>query len=277
MIDKEDINSFNEKNLILVKGDDFIYLLPHPELRDWISNYTLTFPHQNMMAEDYTVIPHGSATLVFYIDDKGNHVDLFGPMSKPTTVGRKANCCEIIFIVEFQPAGLFVLTNIRQKELIDKTVPFETIDMKISKAIVDIIESSVSVLELINNINKLFLLNQNNNCPIELKLAIRKIIENIGNKSIKDLSSDVSYSERQLNRIFEQYLGLNIKSFSRLVRVNKAIRLMYGPNNNISDVCDLAGFYDLSHFIHDFKSVCGITPKEYRDNMSDFYSEIAKF
>ncbi len=37
------------------------------------------------------------------------------------------------------------------------------------------------------------------------------------------------------------------------------------------------GFYDMPHFIHEFKSICGITPQKYQDNMSDFYSEIAKF
>jgi len=277
MISKKDIEAFQEKNRILIKGDDFIYLLPHPKLRDWISNYTVTFPHRNMMAEDYTVIPHGCATLVFYIDDQGFHSDLFGPLTKPTKVGNKANNCDMIFIVEFQPAGLFILVNIKQKELSDRVVPFETIDPELNKLISRIIINSDTLHELITTINKLFLLNQNNDCPSELKQAIKKIIDNIGNKSIRDLSNEVSYSERQLSRIFEQYLGMNIKSFSRLVRVNKAIRLMYDPNNSITDICDSSGFYDLPHFIHDFKAVCGITPLEYRNNMSDFYSEIAKF
>lgn len=77
--------------------------------------------------------------------------------------------------------------------------------------------------------------------------------------------------------MFEQYLGMNTKTFSRMIRINKAIRLMQNPKRNITGISYETGFYDLPHFIHDFKSVCGMTPQEYRSNMSDFYSEIAKF
>lgn len=70
---------------------------------------------------------------------------------------------------------------------------------------------------------------------------------------------------------------MGIKSFARLVRVNKAIRVLRKPQRSLTQVYLQAGYCDLSHFIHDFKSICGITPQEYRDNVSDYYSEIAKF
>lgn len=97
MITKKDIQIFHKKERVLIKADDFIYLLPHPKLRDWVSNYTITFPHKNMMADDYSIIPHGSATLVFSCDNKGIHGDLFGPATKPILVGKKANQCNMIF------------------------------------------------------------------------------------------------------------------------------------------------------------------------------------
>lgn len=260
MIIKEDIKDFSETNRILVQTVDYIYLLPHQELRDWISNYTITFPYQNMMADDYAVIPHGSATLVFSCDSKGIYGDLFGPATKPVVVGKRANQCNMIFIIEFQPAGLSVLTGIRQKELIDKTFSFESINPMLNELIVETLNNANNVNELVNNIDKILLINQNSSCPYELKLSIKKIIENMGNISIKELSNSVSYSERQLNRIFDKYLGMNIKLFSRLVRVNKAIRLLHNPQNNITDICNLSGFYDLSHFIHDFKEVVRVYP-----------------
>lgn len=277
MITKKDIKTFHQTNRILIQADDFIYISPPSELEDWISNYTITFPYKNMMSDNYTVIPHGSATLVFSCNQKGIHSDLFGPITKPTVVGKKANQCDMIFIIEFQPAGLSVLTGIKQKELIDKIVPFETINFELNRLIIEILNHSIDLYELTTNVDKLFLLNQNSSCPSELKTSIKKIIENMGNISNKELANKSFYSERQLNRIFEQYLGMSIKVFSRLVRVNKAIKLMYNPRNNMTDVCNLSGFYDLPHFIHDFKSICGINPQEYRNNMSNFYSEIAKF
>jgi len=41
----------------------------------------------------------------------------------------------------------------------------------------------------------------------------------------------------------------------------------------IAAVSELAGFQDPSHFVRDFELICGITPKTYRDNMSDFYNK----
>lgn len=138
-------------------------------------------------------------------------------------------------------------------------------------------ESTNHLDELIACLDRLFLENLYIAFPSELRISTRMMIENTGNISCKQLSASVYYSERHLNRIFEQYLGMNIKTFSRMVRINKAIRLLKNPQCSITCASDETGFYDLPHFIHDFKSVCGMTPQEYRNNMSDFYSEIAKF
>ena len=68
MITREDRQPFHDTCRILDKADDFIYVLPHPGLLEWISNYTITFPNGKIISDDYTVMPHGSATLVFTFD-----------------------------------------------------------------------------------------------------------------------------------------------------------------------------------------------------------------
>ncbi len=277
MIAKDDIRTFCESYRVLVRTNDFMYLLPHPALRDWISNYSITFPHKNMMSENYTVVPHGSATLVFSCDGKGLYGNLFGPATRPCMVGGQANLFNMLLIIEFQPAGLYAFTGAQQKELADRTIPFGLVNPMLNRLIAETLDSARNMYELITGLDKLLLSNLHTTYPSELRLATQMIIGNMGNISPKELSGSVYYSERHLNRIFDQYLGMNTKTFSRMVRINKAIRLMHNPRNSLTGVCNLTGFYDLPHFIRDFKSVCGITPQEYRNNMSDFYSEIAKF
>lgn len=278
MITTESIKGFREVSRVLIRGADFMYLLPHPALRTWISNYTITFPSVGMMSEKYSVIPHGCATLVLSCGNSAITGSLFGPITMPAIVGSEANRFELLFIVEFQPAGYYAFSGMPQKELTDCVITFEDVNPAMQRIITQKLETSVDIESLIAEIDRLFLAH----LKVEVyrqgfSLAREMIVHSGGLVSAKELSQNVFYSERQLSRIFDTYIGINPKSFSRLVRVNKAIRLMRRRDYSLTRVYVETGFYDMPHFINDFKSICGTTPQEYRNNMSDFYSEIAKF
>lgn len=277
MITKDDLRFYREPHRVLEKGEDYMYLLPHPALRDWISNYTVTFPGSDMISNHYTVIPHGCATLVCSCDETGMSSRLFGPATAACSVGEQANQAEMLFIIEFQPAGLYAFTGVPQKELTDRLFSPADLSFGLDKRIIENIEKARSAYEMIRNIDSLLLTNIKASLSPELHFSVQNIIQNMGSLSVKELSDTVYYSQRHLNRIFSRCIGMNAKTFSRLVRINTAVRLLHNPQNSITNACNLSGFYDLPHFIHDFKSVCGISPQEYRREMSDFYSEIAKF
>lgn len=278
MIEKDSVNFLKTKtNELLTCGDYFAYFSPCEQLRTFISNYTITFPDQGLISDDYTVVPHGSATLVFTHDGFKLQSQLFGPSSKPYQVGRSANECKSIFIIEFQPAGLYIFTGIKQKQLIDQIIPFKEIDPLLDTSIKKNLCDAVTAEELLANIESVLLCNQPYQYPAEFSLAMRLIIQRRGNISLKELTQETFYSERHLNRLFHHYLGFNIKHFSRIVRINRAIHLLHNKRNSLAYIAREFEFYDVSHFIKDFKAVCGITPQKYRENMSDFYSEIAKF
>lgn len=277
MITKDDLRFYREPHRVLEKGEDYMYLLPHPALRDWISNYTVTFPGSDMISNHYTVIPHGCATLVCSCDETGMSSRLFGPATAACSVGEQANQAEMLFIIEFQPAGLYAFTGVPQKELTDRLFSPADLSFGLDKRIIENIEKARSAYEMIRDIDSLLLTNIKASLSPELHFSVQNIIQNMGSLSVKELSDTVYYSQRYLNRMFVRCVGMNTKTFSRLVRINTAVRLLHNPQNSITNACNLSGFYDLPHFIHDFKSVCGISPQEYRREMSDFYSEIAKF
>ena len=277
MLKKESIHFINKNRSLIVCEDNFVYLLPCMQLKNWISNFTISFPNQTIISDNYTIIPHGSVTLVFFYDATGLHSLLFGPTTKPKTVGNIANRCDVILIIEFQPAGFFPLIGIQQSELIYKVVPFSIINTSLDLEIKKIFNESLSIDKLILKLEELLISNIKIEYSYEFILAIQLIIQNSGNISSQEISKKVFYSSRHLNRLFNQYLGLSMKSFSRLVRINKSIKLLNNNKTSLMYICNELGFYDIPHFIKDFKIVCGITPQKYRANMSDFYSEIAKF
>lgn len=276
MINKNSLLQIPENREVLMQGEGFAYLRPCEKLINFISNYTITFPDALYMSDDYTILPHGSVTIVFFYYHTELQSFLFGPTTKPIKVGNLANKCDCIFIIEFQPGGFSPFQKLKQNELADEILPFSMIDNAMDHAMRNIIEVSSSIEELLTNIEHTLLQSMQYLYPQKLSIAVANIIEKEGILTSSQISQDVYYTSRHLNRLFNIYLGMSMKSFSRLVRVNKALQLL-NNHHSVSHICEHLGYYDVSHFIKDFKIVCHLTPQAYRNRMSDFYNEIAKF
>ncbi|MFQ8761961.1 MAG: helix-turn-helix domain-containing protein [Intestinimonas sp.] len=59
-------------------------------------------------------------------------------------------------------------------------------------------------------------------------------------------------------------------------RVNAAIRALQAGPPSLTRLAQELGYFDQSHFIHEFKSVCGVSPGRYLAHMSGFYKEPLK-
>ena len=276
MISKKEIQVFGERHRVLLRANEFICLRPHPALREYISNYNITFPTKELMPDGFTAIPCGCATLSIEADNKRLFVSLDGPAVKPYMYGSQVNQLKVIITIEFKPAGLYAFTGISQSEFVGEPLSFEAVNPKLSKMLSDALEKAASVAELVSSLDSLLLEKMLVSGHPQLMLALQDVLASAGNIAVKKLSEGIHYSERQLNRMFRQYVGVSAKSFSRIIRINRAVRLLK-KSKSLTLVSDVMGFHDLSHFIRDFRSVCGITPQAYRNNMSDFYINTKKF
>lgn len=99
--------------------------------------------------------------------------------------------------------------------------------------------------------------------------CIRSIIANGGQEKVTALSSRYYLSERQFQRQFHKYAGLTPKLFSRIVRFLAAAGFYGGPVTSLTRVALECGYYDQSHFIHDFKRFSGLHPGQYFSGLSD--------
>lgn len=277
MINKKSLENIAKNKNILIREEGFAYILPCKQLRSLISNFTITFPNNSMITDNYTIMPHGSVTLVLFSYHTELYSFLFGSTTKPVKVGNIANKCDVIFIVEFQPAGICPFIKMNHKELTNKIIPFSIIHASLDTALRDIFMASTTVTELLIGFEKKLFQSIQFRYPKEFEHAIKTIIQMKGNISSAEISDNVFYCSRHLNRLFNSNLGMSMKSFARLVRINNAIHLLNENTTTLTLICEKLGYYDVSHFIKDFKIICGITPQEYKTNMSDFYSEIAKF
>lgn len=259
---------------VLQRGENFLYIPPHPRLQPYISNYTLTFPTPNSMSDQYTILPSASSTLVFSV--RGQHIlnGLNGVSTKACVVGAYANRFDVLLLIEFHPLGLYPFLRVDQHELVDAAVPMDALDRTVCSEIERALWEESAVSGLITALNRIFLAKlDETGFHGTVAAAYDIIVSQKGNVRSRAVSDGVYYSERQLNRLFKQYMGIPIKSFARIVRLNHALRLMQHPAASLAQTAELAAYFDQAHFIHDFKAICGITPQMYLQNASIYYNE----
>jgi AraC-like DNA-binding protein len=97
-----------------------------------------------------------------------------------------------------------------------------------------------------------------------LHTTVYNILKNMGNIKISELAKSVNISKRQLRRKYNQWIGVSTKTFCRIIRFQSILQSAkaYSKKNLFPLALDI-GFYDQSHFIHEFSSFYGLTPLEF--------------
>lgn len=104
--------------------------------------------------------------------------------------------------------------------------------------------------------------------------AVEMIFKSNGIISINELCSSVYVSERQLERLFKQYVGLSPKFYCRIVRFNYIFQCIQKDDFTWIDIVHRAGFYDQSHFIRNFRNFTGEEPSSYlfeKNTLANFF------
>jgi AraC-like DNA-binding protein len=261
----------------LARGSGFVYLAPHPLLTPYIANYTVTCPAYGDMTDDYTILPTASATLVYSIGNSTVRGSLRGINTKASVVGGHASQFETLLLIEFHPAGLYPLLRIPQSELLDDSFSFEQLSAQLNKEILDAVLAADQIDALKDRLDRIFL-SRLAGAVIhpQLAFAMKTISGTHGSVSLHALTRTVYLGERQLERVFLQYLGTGMKTFSRIVRINRTLRLLRTTKDSMTFVAAEAGYHDQAHFIRDFRALCGTTPQCYLNRMSDFYNDAYK-
>jgi AraC-like DNA-binding protein len=93
--------------------------------------------------------------------------------------------------------------------------------------------------------------------------AMRRLIDTKGNIRIAQLAADHAMSERQFERKFKLFSGFNPKLFSRIIRFHAACSQYDKKKKSLTAIALDCGYYDQSHFIHEFKQFSGLHPKSF--------------
>lgn len=93
--------------------------------------------------------------------------------------------------------------------------------------------------------------------------SIEYLLRSKGRSRVKDISEYSSLSQRQLERLFKQEIGISIKRTASLVRYQNVWREVIQQNSfDIQDAAVRYGYADQSHLLGEFKRFHGLYPSQ---------------
>ena len=94
--------------------------------------------------------------------------------------------------------------------------------------------------------------------------SLRMLREGEGNLPIPELARELAVSQRQLERLYHNQVGMSPKQYSQLLRVETArLALKQTTEQSTTRLAAELGYYDQAHFIREFSAVIGMTPYAY--------------
>lgn len=91
-----------------------------------------------------------------------------------------------------------------------------------------------------------------------------------GQNRIDAVANDINLSTRQLERVFREHIGLGPKTYSQLVRFDRAARGISSRGTMPWTHFALThGYSDQAHFINDFRQFAGVTPAQFEIELAE--------
>lgn len=166
--------------------------------------------------------------------------------------------------VDFLPGGLFRFLKIPMYELFDNGFDASDFFGKKMKILTEQL-SEITDLEDGKKLVEKFLLDRlrivNDHLPFDN--ALHFLYRNNGNISMEKAASLSCLSLKQFERKCKERIGMNPKSYARILKFSRAYRLHEAsPELDWISIAYEAGYYDQMHMIKDFKIFAGVNPSE---------------
>jgi AraC-like DNA-binding protein len=245
--------------------------LPHPQLRFWVQNYWVAY-QDNLPDEGFTetLYPDGGISLTFSFRDSVTNIEF---KTKQTT--SKIYIKESIdsIGIRFHPGGIFTLFNIDMNEVSSANDEPDILKQELGDIPLRLVElnNHNTRLLVIENwlLEKLY---QRNPSPSLLQYFVPKLLHT--NIQFDELIKQEAISRRQLERKFQQEIGVSPAQLKQLHRIKQAREsISKNPVRSLTEIALDCGFYDQAHFIRHFQKVTGQTPGQYKQRkMSQIYN-----
>ncbi|NIJ51612.1 helix-turn-helix domain-containing protein [Dyadobacter arcticus] len=233
----------------------------------------LPYVHRTMADGCAEMIFHYKGRFDEVIEDGTTELSFTSGVSGPSRRFRRFRIAEDfgIFGVYLYPFAIPALFGIPSREVSDQMPDIVNIfgnqGAELEEKIM-LAADNVARVEIISGFLKACLVRQQPHEPAVFSV-INRIINDNGLTNVPDLAAQSFLSTRQFERKFKAFSGFSPKLFTRIIRFHAALNA-YGDNGrSLTEIAYDCGYYDQSHFIHEFKTFSGQHPKEYFSGKSE--------
>jgi AraC-like DNA-binding protein len=251
---------------------------PSPLLSDFVRFFWVFENEVNGRPYIYRSMADGCAEMIFHY--KGHFIEI--EPEKPDKVLNKQPLSLIhsqsdyikefktaesfgIFGVYFYPFALPVLFSLPSYDFINQTINLQSLLGSEGKELEEKIMTAPDNNRRVEIVSAFFekKLVKSKIRDYTIHSAIKEAIHTKGLENVSMLAEKFNYSVRQFERKFKEYSGFNPKLYLRIIRFGNALKEYNNNNKSLTEIAYKCGYYDQSHFIHDFKLFSGYYPKEY--------------
>lgn len=258
--------------------------IPSGSLNDLIDCYWMVENEETAIVPQ-KIIPDGYPEIIFHYGDayRINISGTWETQSKKLLAGQISNHFMLentgasgMFGIKFKPYALSQLFGIDMSRFTDKVADLDNVLAEEFSELGAVLLEDHSFEEKVRLADQFFL---------DLKLpsdeqdrAVKDIVEHIilenGLISVSELSNSLDIHERKLGRIFNRYIGVSPKFYSRIVRFAYIFSVVQEKKMTWGEIAQMTGFFDQSHFIKNFREFTGEEPSKYifeDKNMANFF------
>lgn len=170
-----------------------------------------------------------------------------------------------IFGVYFYPHTIPLIARVCATDLTNKMIDLQSLLGKTGRELEERMMLAPSNSERVSIITKFLehtLVHHTVSNRSMLKAA-NYIIDTNGQVRVENLAERFSLSQRQFERTFKKHTGFSPKLFSRIVRFHSTMQHYGHRDKSLTEIAHACGYYDQSHFIHEFRQFSGHDPKSY--------------
>ena len=238
---------------------------PSPELRDWVDRYWMVswdLKDEPCLQE---TLPYPVVHVTFEQGEcrvGGVHSARFSRVLK----GRSR-----VFGIKFRPGGFRPFFKVPVANLRDRIIPGEKVFGKQVRDFVELWESGCEVEDMIANVDA-FLRERKPKPDENVEVAaglVRQVQEDREIHQVEDLVARSGMTKRSLQRIFREYVGISPKWVICRFRMHEAVEAVHsGERVDFAELAQELGYFDQAHFINEFRKIIGLSPTEYKKQVS---------